>query len=1495
MVRITFLSRDRQDGGYSVRIGDVLSEDVKHFPWRELDIHLRAYHYDHPTPEMERDMAHALEQLVGPDAWRTACSELMEAGSELSIVSDDRRILHLPWEALTLTPQLNLTVGGQGVLIRYRLDGLPAAGPRKQPETHPESGRILVASNPGVGEAWGEEEVIARYRDVLDFAPARYRTGPTQWLTHIGRAALAPIIAELARAKGAGDAYRILHIVCHGAYRADGGAFGLRLADDVVVSGTQIADALAPFAADLELVMLTVCHGGQGGAVDGVHLFSPAIEIHARGVPAVLAWTQKIEAELALNFVGVVIGKLARELVTIGEAVAAAAHELRHANTLGTRSLRLYATSAEATRRRPIQVAPYRGLRSFDELDARFFFGRDTELERIRAVIERQADADEPRLAALVGASGSGKSSLARAQLARALRASGWIVEFLVADALSRSRLDERIAELLEDTFRVPGRRLIVLDQVEVLLEQTRTAASERGSPALETLIREACHQRSQISVLLVLRSGHVELLERYRFEREGGMLAASTYLEQRDAQQRRVNGIDLGTPDTAFLNTVIRRPAEVAHLQIDGERSNVEALARSLAGTPAALALLAFALHEAWLERRGDHLTLPVDPASRLVAVAEALYLEAPSQSHRAQIERLLLALVEVGDEPSLDGLRSASRGDLTDDKATAAFEWALDELVSRRIVVLTTYETGRAATFRIGHFTLVRTWLRLSDLVNRAREVRLQLRDDERAAESYARAPAPERLHLRGAELRALRLRIASEPWRSHASRRLSDYVAACWRAHKRRRGTWVVAFVALVSVIAAMALTVISQRAIADEEKRRADEEQRRAVEEKRERWARFEARVDGQLQELEDEESFRRSVTTRALVKVLELARESTLHDRPDNDRYTNPNPLGPLLTEDPSARFPRLAALVTRAAQLATLHRAYERRFDVGSQVTALDVSADGRIIALGLADGTLILRLPDAGQEFSYPGESAIRRIQFSIREPLTLGVLADDGLTIVDASATGGGRRRRTEAPREFGVLDYNHFFVVDRSGEIWAHDTTGWRGIRRAGEVTAVTWQASASVPTLQVIERRIIERTLDDDTVILERDDSELTGLGMRSIPIDSESPGPLSDAKPLTVLFSFSEIAVRASWSPSGNSAAICAEGNVWQTSGQRLGNDDDVACTGHCKWQVDSTMITVRADSSCTPCADDEHPSSGELGRAESFRTDAKAPRHESATLLALARNGCQGLLLPSTERDAIVSGLERRVDARSQFIAASLDGSRVVTATARGAIDILQVPTASDPPFDVASAIRRICLALTLARDEATAFECSKVLEPGARSAQNIVDELAPLTEDKSCIEQQGAWGIEEVLDEPAPEPQAPEAAEATEEPVPRLGTRLRLTLHSDCRYGLEQVDSTSHQAFGVYQPNSPIPLGGGEQLRIDLAAGTGSIERSQGAPTRSDLRASIEAGSRLVGRCVESTPRMVRTPARRSKTHPWPAVASASKSDRGTSGFART
>jgi len=117
---------------------------------------------------------------------------------------------------------------------------------------------------------------------------------------------------------------------------------------------------------------------------------------------------------------------------------------------------------------------PYRWLEAFREDDARWFFGRDREIARLRLLLDTRA------VVVLAGPSGAGKSSLVRAGLVPrlleeqwrvvALRAGERPVDELVAKLGVGAEWREHPGRLGEELRRTSARSLVFVDQAEQLI-----------------------------------------------------------------------------------------------------------------------------------------------------------------------------------------------------------------------------------------------------------------------------------------------------------------------------------------------------------------------------------------------------------------------------------------------------------------------------------------------------------------------------------------------------------------------------------------------------------------------------------------------------------------------------------------------------------------------------------------------------------------------------------------------------------------------------------------------------------------------------------------------------------------------------------------------------------------------------------------------------------------------------------------------------------------
>jgi hypothetical protein len=180
---------------------------------------------------------------------------------------------------------------------------------------------------------------------------------------------------------------------------------------------------------------------------------------------------------------------------------------------------------------------PYPGLRPFQEADAPLFFGRNDQIcELLRRL-------DEHRFVAVVGLSGSGKSSLVRAGLAHRLRgdhpggtSSPWRIAALRPGAEPmeqlRSALDEalgpepsRLETLRRSSFglikaarqgRSPNENLlVVVDQFEEIFRHPRQESSDFVSLLL-TAVQEG-GQDYPIHVVLTMRTDYIGDCAKFR------------------------------------------------------------------------------------------------------------------------------------------------------------------------------------------------------------------------------------------------------------------------------------------------------------------------------------------------------------------------------------------------------------------------------------------------------------------------------------------------------------------------------------------------------------------------------------------------------------------------------------------------------------------------------------------------------------------------------------------------------------------------------------------------------------------------------------------------------------------------------------------------------------------------------------------------------------------------------------------------------------------
>ena len=622
--------------------------------------------------------------------------------------------------------------------------------------------------------------------------------------------------------------------------------------------------------------------------------------------------------------------------------------------------------------RRPVRgQAPYRGLASFQPEDAAWFFGRE---ELALHLVRLAGGIGAPGLPlAVVGPSGSGKSSLLRAGLVPRLRAGsparpdGRPVALItpgdsplaaLASALAPlTRPDQAGPEepaLAAQALReAPGRYAELIDRGEdspaIIVDQfeeTFTAAS--GEAERQAFITALAALSGTTLVVLGLRAdfyGH-----------------ALRYPElARSLQDRQ---IVVGPMSAGQLRRAIAEPARKAGLDI--EDGLVELLLADMRPAGAlgaaghetgALPLLSHALLATWERSRGSRLTVAGYQASggirdAIARTAEAAYATLDEAGSRAA-RQLFLRLVHVADDARETRAR-VPLSDLPGDAATAAA--VLERFVEQRLVTLD------METAEITHEALLDAWPRLRAWIDADREDIRVRRFIATAAQAWAETGQETAALLRGGQLALARDWAANEANRALLSQLAVDFIGAglaeeraqqtAQRRRTRRLRQFVGALTALVLVTVGLAGYAFQQRQMATAAKNLA-ESRSVAIEAN-------EVRTDDPALAAQlSLAAYRITPSSGALASLLESSGVPTAARRLDSDRAVQSvalSPGGDLLAVAAADGTLRLLN-VSRPGHPRLIDTVSEQGQDDALYAAAF--SPNGRVLAAAGADGTV--------------------------------------------------------------------------------------------------------------------------------------------------------------------------------------------------------------------------------------------------------------------------------------------------------------------------------------------------------------------------------------------------------------------------------------------------------------------------------------------------------------------------------------------------------
>ena len=469
--------------------------------------------------------------------------------------------------------------------------------------------------------------------------------------------------------------------------------------------------------------------------------------------------------------------------------------------------------------------SPFKGLQYFDITDANLFFGRESLTTELTGRLRREA------FMAVIGASGSGKSSLVRGgilpALAKGQLISGserWPIHIIspgthplkeLAASLTADTLSTVVTTTLMDDLQRDSRTLdliaaklliqhgqashflLVVDQFEELFTLC-TDEVERQAFIANLMTATAPETGGAVIVIATLRADFYDRCDPYPRLRE----ALETHQKfigamNQDEMRRAIEQPALGrgyTFEPGLVELIL------TDMQVGGARPP----------DPGTLPLLSHALKETWRRRDGRVLTLQGYMAAGQVQGAIAQTAESefaqlrPDEQKLAR--RLILRLIDL-DERTEPTRRQATRLELLPSGPAAALAGdVLTELADARLLTVDQNEQGEEL-INIVHEALVRRWPRLQEWLETDRDVIILRHRLTDAAREWEQSGQDGSYLYYGTRLK----KIVSVFPLAELSPQEQAFIAACQVVEKqdRRRRNWrlvgLVGLIALLSIAA------------------------------------------------------------------------------------------------------------------------------------------------------------------------------------------------------------------------------------------------------------------------------------------------------------------------------------------------------------------------------------------------------------------------------------------------------------------------------------------------------------------------------------------------------------------------------------------------------------------------------------------------------------------------------------------------------------------
>jgi len=379
---------------------------------------------------------------------------------------------------------------------------------------------------------------------------------------------------------------------------------------------------------------------------------------------------------------------------------------------------------------------PYKGLQAFTELDASDFYGRQSVVRQMTTMLNRQNEDGDPTFLTVIGASGSGKSSVVRAGLIPHLRSGGmtqsdtWFYISMTPGETPIQTLAEKLNSVaidaqpnLIDTLQNDPTGAINL--IRRMVDNTPIFLLVDQFEEVFTQVNDETEQQQFINLLITLANSTLNLVTTIT-------LRADFYdkpLAYRDLgeliQSSTITVLPMSSDELA---QVIVEPAESVNCQV--ESGLVSQLIADTVNQPNALPLLQFTITELFEQRTDDTLTLQsYEKMGRLrgsvAQSAETVFLSL-SKDAQTIAQKLFLQLVILSDANETVRRRIHWQDALQIDTRETV-EPVINAFGDSRLLTFDRDPISRQPTIEVAHEALLQAWTRLQLWITENRNILL------------------------------------------------------------------------------------------------------------------------------------------------------------------------------------------------------------------------------------------------------------------------------------------------------------------------------------------------------------------------------------------------------------------------------------------------------------------------------------------------------------------------------------------------------------------------------------------------------------------------------------------------------------------------------------------------------------------------------------------------------------------------------------------------